>query len=397
MSGFEPPAPASRRQCSTKLSYTPDRRSRNGNSATREHVAGGCGGRKGVGGVLPATCGAGGAVVSTRRFGGFRRPCLCRASLLVTASLGASPSGKAAVFGTAIPRFESWRPSQLPEIYSEKALGRKIATPLGTKTHPTSGDSARVDFFPEAAPCQPGAQPQAPRRPPSPARRRRMSRRSRRRAPAPRAGRRRSAPGGDRAPGRRSRRGTAWSTACQPDLARDAGCGREGRPAEPVSPHRAVRRVPGAGDDGQPAMQGRPVGMFGNRHMGDPPLGRKRLLGRADRCPRPSDGARAAEASATCRADGVDLDQGRSRQPLRRARPAPALPSAAAPSRAPSSPQDAEGSGRSTRSASLPHRSAGRRRLRIPHRARGRPARRRAPRRIATRAIRSAHSRPEPR
>jgi hypothetical protein len=27
--------------------------------------------------------------------------------------LGASPSGKAAVFGTAIPRFESWRPNQL--------------------------------------------------------------------------------------------------------------------------------------------------------------------------------------------------------------------------------------------------------------------------------------------
>src|SRR5262245_27571521 len=26
---------------------------------------------------------------------------------------GASPSGKAAVFGTAIPRFESWRPSQI--------------------------------------------------------------------------------------------------------------------------------------------------------------------------------------------------------------------------------------------------------------------------------------------
>ena len=28
-----------------------------------------------------------------------------------TPALGASPSGKAAVFGTAIPRFESWRPS----------------------------------------------------------------------------------------------------------------------------------------------------------------------------------------------------------------------------------------------------------------------------------------------
>ncbi len=36
---------------------------------------------------------------------------------------GASPSGKASVFGTDIPRFESWRPSQhflafgLPEIF----------------------------------------------------------------------------------------------------------------------------------------------------------------------------------------------------------------------------------------------------------------------------------------
>ena len=27
--------------------------------------------------------------------------------------VGASPSGKALVFGTGIPRFESWRPSQL--------------------------------------------------------------------------------------------------------------------------------------------------------------------------------------------------------------------------------------------------------------------------------------------
>ncbi len=30
--------------------------------------------------------------------------------------VGASPSGKAAVFGTAIPRFESWRPSHHPKI-----------------------------------------------------------------------------------------------------------------------------------------------------------------------------------------------------------------------------------------------------------------------------------------
>jgi hypothetical protein len=47
---------------------------------------------------------------------------LCRPPLRI----GASPSGKAAVFGTAIPRFESWRPSQqfqrLTEIRAFAAL-----------------------------------------------------------------------------------------------------------------------------------------------------------------------------------------------------------------------------------------------------------------------------------
>jgi hypothetical protein len=42
-----------------------------------------------------------------RCHGGAGRLCIRRAG-------GASPSGKAAVFGTAIPRFESWRPSHPP-------------------------------------------------------------------------------------------------------------------------------------------------------------------------------------------------------------------------------------------------------------------------------------------
>src|SRR4051812_22641805 len=40
--------------------------------------------------------------------------------------IGASPSGKAAVFGTAIPRFESWRPSQ------PRMAGRALTQGHGT-------------------------------------------------------------------------------------------------------------------------------------------------------------------------------------------------------------------------------------------------------------------------
>ena len=45
---------------------------------------------------------------------------------LNTAAVGASPSGKAAVFGTAIPRFESWRPSHLPESICILAITRSF-------------------------------------------------------------------------------------------------------------------------------------------------------------------------------------------------------------------------------------------------------------------------------
>ena len=40
-----------------------------------------------------------------------QRLCIYRAPSSQTAPVGASPSGKAPVFGTGIPRFESWRPS----------------------------------------------------------------------------------------------------------------------------------------------------------------------------------------------------------------------------------------------------------------------------------------------
>ncbi len=44
-------------------------------------------------------------------------------------ALGASPSGKAADFGSAIPRFESWRPNHSP-------IFRTAAPPTGTRRRP---------------------------------------------------------------------------------------------------------------------------------------------------------------------------------------------------------------------------------------------------------------------
>src|SRR5690606_26153552 len=52
--------------------------------------------------------------------------CEARSNRVGTAPVGASPSGKAAVFGTAIPRFESWRPSQK----SPKALKSLTSCPV---------------------------------------------------------------------------------------------------------------------------------------------------------------------------------------------------------------------------------------------------------------------------
>jgi hypothetical protein len=45
---------------------------------------------------------------------------------------GASPSGKAAVFGTAIPRFESWRPSHRAPPFCGGAEHRDLWGPAAT-------------------------------------------------------------------------------------------------------------------------------------------------------------------------------------------------------------------------------------------------------------------------
>ena len=114
VAGFEPATPASRRQCSTRLSYTPNR----GGAYTQRLLAwqspvdtGFAANTSG----FPARCGFAGALAASR----CSEPrCIKNKAELSTASqgwatghAGASPSGKAAVFGTAIPRFESWRPS----------------------------------------------------------------------------------------------------------------------------------------------------------------------------------------------------------------------------------------------------------------------------------------------
>gem|GEM_PF-4861578 len=52
--------------------------------------------------------------------------CAAPANRVGTAPVGASPSGKASVFGTDIPRFESWRPSQFPDFDDmNPLLGRR--------------------------------------------------------------------------------------------------------------------------------------------------------------------------------------------------------------------------------------------------------------------------------
>ena len=119
VAGFEPATPASRRQCSTRLSYTPNR----GGAYTQRLLAwqspvdtGFAANTSG----FPAPCGFAGALAASR----CSEPrCIKNKAELSTGSqgwatghAGASPSGKAAVFGTAIPRFESWRPSHTFQI-----------------------------------------------------------------------------------------------------------------------------------------------------------------------------------------------------------------------------------------------------------------------------------------
>lgn len=47
---------------------------------------------------------------------------------MVPASGGVSPSGKATVFGTVIPRFESWHPSQIfLQSYKANTLRQSVS------------------------------------------------------------------------------------------------------------------------------------------------------------------------------------------------------------------------------------------------------------------------------
>ncbi len=61
------------------------------------------------------------------------RDCQPKAATLCVPPIGASPSGKASVFGTDIPRFESWRPSQ--------DLGRTTADSASDPVASMSGSS----------------------------------------------------------------------------------------------------------------------------------------------------------------------------------------------------------------------------------------------------------------
>jgi hypothetical protein len=99
--GFEPTTPSSRTRCATRLRYTPTPiLHREGRTYSGE----GCGPQGENCAFEQISFQLGLSRNRVARYG---------AADYVHAHIGASPSGKAAVFGTAIPRFESWRPSHL--------------------------------------------------------------------------------------------------------------------------------------------------------------------------------------------------------------------------------------------------------------------------------------------
>lgn len=115
VAGFEPATPSSRTRCSTRLSHTPinwwPAYSQRGAGA-QQHPADKTW-------KFDAAMSRGGAAIVGSG------PRLLREAETRTRRqrrIGASPSGKAAVFGTAIPRFESWRPSQFWFVPSHLAF-----------------------------------------------------------------------------------------------------------------------------------------------------------------------------------------------------------------------------------------------------------------------------------
>ena len=166
---FELATPASRRRCSTRLSYTPNR----GAAYSQLSVAAQRGKRRHSqtdfsrpprAGLRPAI-----GYMICMRFSALRAAidpfaalhpgeglCIYRAPSSLTGPVGASPSGKASVFGTDIPRFESWRPSQsLPLPYMVGQASRLLRCGKAvTYTHSGNpGGSAIVCF-----PLQPGVE-----------------------------------------------------------------------------------------------------------------------------------------------------------------------------------------------------------------------------------------------
>ena len=112
--GFEPPTPASRRRCSTRLSYIPALRARlyiSWQIAARQRPA--AEGNK-VQLYLPSV----GELQAHPGLSMSRPP----------PAFGVSPSGKASVFGTDIPRFESWYPSHSSRLYAGARSERRRAS-----------------------------------------------------------------------------------------------------------------------------------------------------------------------------------------------------------------------------------------------------------------------------
>ena len=143
--GFEPPTPASRRRCSTRLSYVPvacrplERRER---AHTGRSLAAQAGSE-----ARPAQqdgCNRTGATGPAQG----ELQCVAKDSISAPLRVGASPSGKAAVFGTAIPRFESWCPSQTLQVAERPAI-RAGVTGAGRRTlRIDSAGDVSVPFHP---------------------------------------------------------------------------------------------------------------------------------------------------------------------------------------------------------------------------------------------------------
>ncbi len=167
VAGFEPATPTSRTWCATRLRYTPITTHGDGPGAS----GGGLIARRSC--LSNSKANARGMILR-RVKKGFAKPAnisLCAHRPLLPwrtrdsrcGGVGASPSGKAAVFGTAIPRFESWRPSQdfLSHASSLRSRLRRgalaarrpggLANPAGSGTQAPANRKTRLAPVPASA------------------------------------------------------------------------------------------------------------------------------------------------------------------------------------------------------------------------------------------------------